>query len=58
MVNNYNVVTFIFKCLFICRAGVANFADNIEVLTMIIKQIFKESKKVKSFRSYEPECNL
>ena len=58
MVKNYKVVTFIFKYLFLCRAGVANFADIIKILTMFIKQILKGSKKFKSFRSYEPECNL
>ena len=40
------------------RPGIANFADIIKILTMFIKKVFKDSKKVKRFRSYEPKCSL
>ena len=40
------------------RAGVAIFADIIKIITMFIKTIFKESRKVKRVRNYVPKCNL
>ena len=37
---------------------VANFADIIKIVTMFVKTIFKDTKKVKRIRIYAPKCNL
>ena len=46
---NYDITTFI---------SVAIFADIIKILTMFIKTIFKDSKKVKRIRNHVSRCNL
>ena len=38
--------------------GVAIFADIIKIVTMFIKTIFKDSRKVKRIRNYVSKCNL
>ena len=48
MDKNYDVITFISK--------VAIFADIIKIVTMFIKRIFKDSKKVTI--NYVSKCNL
>ena len=40
------------------RPGVAIFADIIKVVTMFIKIIFKDSRKVKRLGNYVSKCNL
>ena len=40
------------------RPGVAIFTDIIIIITMFIKTIFKDSRKVKRTRNYASECNL
>ena len=57
IVNNYDAIN-LFKNIFILRRpGVANFAEIIKILTILIEKIFKDSKKVKMFRNYVPKCN-
>ena len=34
------------------------FAEIIKIVTMFIKKIFKDSRKVKRVRNYVPKCNL
>ena len=46
MDRNYDVITFISKSI-LRRPWVVIFADNIKVVTMFIKTIFKNSRKVK-----------
>ena len=49
----------IFQNTFILRRPkVANFAGIIKIVTMIVKTIFEDSKKVKKIRIYVPKCNL
>ena len=45
MDSNYDVITFISKYR-ILRPGVAIFVDIIKIITMFIKKIFKDSRKV------------
>ena len=33
-------------------------ADIVKVVTMFIKTVFEDSKKVKKIRNYAPKCNL
>ena len=40
------------------RPRVAIFADIIKIVTMFIKTIFKDSKKIKRIRNYVSKCNL
>ena len=40
------------------RSRVAIFADSIKIVTMFIKTIFKDSKKVRRIRNYVSKCNL
>ena len=49
MVNHYDTITLILKNLY---------ADIINTVTMFIKAIFKNSKKVKIIRNYVSNCNL
>ena len=57
MDKNYDVVTF--QITFILRRpGWAIFADIIKILTMFIKTIIKDSKKVKRIRNYVLKCSL
>ena len=49
MERNYDVINFIskFQAFILRRPVVAFFADIIKIVTMFIKRIFKDSKKVK-----------
>ena len=48
-----------FQNIFILkRPRAAIFADIIKIITIIIKTIFKDSKKIKRIRHYESKCNL
>ena len=40
------------------RSWVAIFADIIKIVTMFIKKIFKDSRKVKRIRNYVSKCNF
>ena len=40
------------------RSRVAICADIIKIITMFIKKIFKDSKRVKRIRNYVSKCNL
>ena len=56
--KNHDLITF-FKNIFILRRPrVAIFVDNIKLLTMFIKTIFKDSKKFKRIINYVSKCNL
>ena len=59
MDRNYDVITFFVKKIFILRRpGVAIFADIVKIMTMFIKNIFKDSRKVKRIRNNALKCNL
>ena len=58
MDRGYDVITFISKYLYFKKAGVANFADIIKIITMFIIVIFKGSRKVKRIKNYVSKCNL
>ena len=58
MDKNYDVITFISKCLYFKKIWVASFADIIIIVTMFIETIFKDSRKFKRTRNYASECNL
>ena len=47
MDKNYDAIAFVLKLLYFKKARVANYADIIKILTIFIKTIFKDSKKVK-----------
>ena len=47
MNKNYDVIAFVLKLLYFTKARVANYTDIIQILTIFIKTIFKDSKKVK-----------
>ena len=55
MDRNYNVIIFISKSR---KPRVTILADTIKTVTMFIKIIFKDSKKVKRIRIYISKCNL
>ena len=55
MDRNHNVITFISKYIISRRPSVANFADTIKIVTIFIKAIFKDSKKVARIRNYVPK---
>ena len=40
------------------RSGVGSFADVIKIITIFIKKIFKNSRKIKRNRNYGSKCNL
>ena len=48
----------LFQNTYVLRTRVANFVDIIKIITVFIKTIFKDSKKVKRIRNYVPKCNL
>ena len=54
----YDVTTFFSKNFILRRPGVAVFADIIKIVTMFIKTIFKNSRKVKGIKNYESNFNL
>ena len=51
MDSNYDVTTFLSKNFILRRPGVAIFADIIKVVTMFIKTIFRNSRKVRRIRN-------
>ena len=53
MDKNYDVITIILR-----RPGVVIFADIIKIVTMFIKTITKDSRKVKKNRNYVSKSNL
>ena len=52
MDRNYDVITFFTKNLYFKKAGVTIFADIIKIVTMFIKTILKDSRKVRRIRNY------
>ena len=54
MINkrNYDVITFFSKKNFLRRSGVAIFAGIIKIVTIFIKTILKDSRKVRRIRNY------
>ena len=55
---NYDFITFTSKYLYFKKAGVAIFGDNIKIVAMLFKKIFKDSRKVKRNRNFVSYCNL
>ena len=47
MDRNYDIITFFQNTLILRRSGVAIFADIIKIVTMFIKAIIENSKKLK-----------
>ena len=60
MYRNYNVITFISKNLYFKKAWsrLAIIAEVIKIVTIFIKAIFKNSRKIKRIRNYVSNCNL
>ena len=58
MDRNYDVITLFKNTVILRRPGVAIFADIIKIVTMFIKTIVKDSRKVKQIRSYVSKSNL
>ena len=58
MDRNYEVITFISKYPFLRRPGVAIFGGIIKIVTMFIKTIFEDSKKLKRVKNYVSKRNL
>ena len=52
MNSSYDVITLNLNNFILRRSRVTNFADIIEIATIFIKPIFKNSKKVKRIRKY------
>ena len=52
MDRNYDAIAFISKYCCFKKVWVAIFADIIKIITMFIKKIFKDSKKVKRIINY------
>ena len=58
MDKDYDVITFFHKIFILRRPKVAIFADILIILTIFIKTILKDSRKVRRSRSYVSEWNL
>ena len=58
MDRNYDVITIISKYPDFKKPGVVIFADIIKIVTMFIKTITKDSRKVKRIRNYVSKSNL
>ena len=58
MDKNYDVMTIISKYPFLRRPGLVAFADIMKIVTMFIKTITKDSKKVERIRKYLSKSNL
>ena len=57
MDRNYGVITFISKYRYFKNTwGI--FTDIIKIISMFIKEIFKDSRRVKIIRKYVSKCNL
>ena len=52
MHRNYDVIIFISRYLYFKKAESSLFADIVKVVTVFIKTILKDSKKVISIRNY------
>ena len=55
---NYDVITFFQNILILRRPGVTIFADIIKIVTIFIKTITQDSKKVKRIINYVSKSNL
>ena len=58
MERNYDVIGFFQNRLILRRPGVAIFADIIKIVTMFIKTVIKDSRKVKRIRNDVSKPNL
>ena len=58
MDRNYDIRTFFQNTLILRRSGVAIFADIIKIVTMFIKAIIEDSKKVKRIINYVSKFSL
>ena len=58
MDRNYDVITIISKYPYFKKVGVVIFADVIKIVSMFIKTITKDSRKVKRIRNYVSKYNL
>ena len=58
MDRNRDDITFFSKTFILRNPGVAIFADIIKTVTMFIKTILKDSKKVNRIRNYLSKWNL
>ena len=58
MDRSYDVITFFKNNLILRRRGGANFADIIKIVTMFIKTIIQDLRKVKIIISYASKSNI
>ena len=58
MDTDYGVISFFQKTFILRRLGVGIFADIIKIVTIFIKTILKDSRKVRKIRNYVPKWNL
>ena len=58
MDKNYDVITIISKYHYFKKAWSSYFADIIKIVTMFIKTITNDSRKVKKNRNYASKSNL
>ena len=58
MDRNYDVITFLSRKLYFKKAWVTIFTGIIKVVTIFIKTIFKDSRKVRRIRNYVSKWNL
>ena len=58
MGRNDDLISFFQKIFILRRPGVVIFADIIKILTMFIKKILKDSRKVRRVRKYVSKWNL
>ena len=58
MGRNDDLISFFQKIFVLRRPGVVIFADIIKILTMFIKKILKDSRKVRRVRKYVSKWNL
>ena len=55
---SYDVITFTSKYFILRKPGVDYFADIIKIVTIFVKAIFKDSRKVKRITNCVLKCNL
>ena len=58
MDKSFDVITFFQKIFFSRRRGIAIFGDIIKIVTMFIKTILRDSRKVRRIRNYVSKWNL
>ena len=58
MDRNYDVITFFQNTLTLRKSGAAIFADIVKIVTIFIKTIIQDLRKVKRIRNYESKSNL